>query len=285
MKKCILLILGLLTTVGLSAQNKKSLLWEISGKDLKTPSYIFGTIHLLCESDLKVTDVLKEKLAQTKQLYLELDMDDPAMMLQMMQQMNMPDGTKLKSLLSEKDYELVSTFFQKKTGMPMDLFASAKPFFVMSLALPSTMPCKVASWEASLTQLAKDNQLETLGLETLQEQMAVIDKISYKDQADMLMETLRDTTKAQKNTDRLVSLYKNQDIDGMQKDIAASGETTAKYEDVLLSERNQRWAPQIAKIAAEKPTFFAVGAGHLGGKEGVLQLLRKAGYRVTPVAL
>ena len=285
MKKYFLSLLSLVFAVSnLTAQNQKALLWEISGKGLSSPSYIFGTMHMLCEDDLKLTDTLKSKLAQTKQLYLELDMDDPAMMTQMMQQMNMTDGTTLKSLLSEKDYATVSAFFQKKMGMPMDMFASAKPVVVMSMALPSTMGCKIASWEASLMQLAKTHQLETLGLETLQEQIGVIDKITYKDQATMLMETIRDSVEAQKNTQKLINFYKSQDIDAIQKDLATNSGAMAKYENIFVQDRNQRWVPQIGKIAAQKPTFFAVGAGHLGGKNGVLQLLRKAGYQVKPVS-
>lgn len=286
MKKILLSLVSLILAVSnLTAQNKKALLWEISGKGLSKPSYLFGTIHLLCEDDLKITDNLKAALGKTQQLYLELDMDDPGMMQQMMQQMNMTDGTTLKSLLSEQDYTTVSKFFQQKTGFPLEMLASAKPFFVMSLALPSTMRCPVASWESSLVKLAKEQSMETLGLETLQEQMAVIDKIPYKDQAVMLMETLRDTVQAQKDNQKLIGLYKSQDIDAMQSEIATASPTTAKYEDVLLQERNRRWTPQIAKIAAEKPTFFAVGAGHLGGKNGVLQLLRKAGYQLKPIDL
>jgi uncharacterized protein YbaP (TraB family) len=284
MKKILLSLVSLILAVSnLTAQNKKALLWEISGKELSKPSYLFGTIHLLCEDDLKITDNLKAALGKTQQLYLELDMDDPNMMQQMMQQMNMTDGTTLKSLLSEQDYTTVAKFFQQKTGFPLEMLASAKPFFVMSLALPSTMRCPVASWENSLVKLAKEQSMETLGLETLQEQMAVIDKIPYKDQAALLMETLRDTVQAQKDNQKLIGLYKSQDIDAMQSEIATASPTTAKYEEVLLQERNRRWTPQIARIAAEKPTFFAVGAGHLGGKNGVLQLLRKAGYQVKPI--
>jgi len=278
--------MGLLFSVGtLFGQNSKSLLWEISGKGLKQPSYIFGTIHLLCAADLIITDNLKTRLKATRQLYLELDMDDPSVMMQMMQSMTMTGGNTLKSLLSEDDYQTLAGFFRRKTGFPIDMLASAKPFFVMSLALPSTMNCPAASWEASLMQLAKENQMETFGLETLQDQLSVIDNISYQDQATMLMETIRDSVQAQQDNQKLIALYKSQDIDNMQKKIATASPTTARYEDVLLTERNQRWAPQIARIAAEKPTFFAVGAGHLGGKKGVLQLLRKAGYRLRPVEL
>jgi len=286
MKKYLVSLIGLVCAVTFAtAQNKKALLWEISGRNLRQPSYVFGTIHLLCESDLQITDNLKARLNATEQLCLEMDMDDPALMLQMMKSMNMHGDTTLKSLLPEEDYALVARFFQRKTGFPIDVMASAKPFYVMSMALPSTMNCPTASWELSLIKLAQDRKLETHGLETLQEQLAVIDRIPYKDQAAMLMEVIQDSARAQQDNQTLITLYKNQDIDGMQKEIASASHTTSKYEHVLLTERNQRWVPQMIRMAAEKPTFFAVGAGHLGGGQGVIRLLRKAGYQVKPVAL
>ncbi|MDJ1502582.1 TraB/GumN family protein [Xanthocytophaga agilis] len=286
MRHYLLLCISFLFSIPtLFAQNDKSLLWEISGKGITKPSYIFGTIHILCASDLVITNNLKIAFNKSEQLYLELDMDDPGMLLQMMQHMTMKDGITLKSLVSEADYTIVSTFFQKKTGMSIDMLAGTKPFFIMSLVLPSTMSCQTASWETSLMSLAQEQKIETYGLETLQDQLAVIDQISYKDQASMLLETLKDTIQSQKENQKLINLYKDQDIDGMQKSIAEASQATSKYERILLTDRNNRWIPLITKIATERPTFFAVGAGHLGGKKGVIQLLRKAGYQIKPVKL
>ncbi|MDJ1481641.1 TraB/GumN family protein [Cytophagaceae bacterium YF14B1] len=286
MRRYFLLCISFLFSIPtLFAQNDKSLLWEISGKGITKPSYIFGTIHIVCASDLVITDNLKTAFNKSEQLYLELDMDDPNMLLQMMQHMTMKEGTTLKTLLSEADYTMVSTYFQKKTGMSIDMLGAAKPFFIMSLVLPSTMNCQTASWETSLLSLAQERKIETYGLETLQDQLAVIDQISYKDQASMLLEALKDTIQSQKENQKLINLYKDQDIDGMQKTISTASQATSRYESILLTDRNNRWIPLITKIAIERPTFFAVGAGHLGGKKGVIQLLRKAGYQVKPVKL
>ncbi|MBK6949221.1 MAG: TraB/GumN family protein [Haliscomenobacter sp.] len=77
-------------------------------------------------------------------------------------------------------------------------------------------------------------------------------------------------------------MYKNQDIEGMQGMLGADKEIAA-FENLLLVNRNRKWIPIMEKMMSEKPTFFAVGAGHLGGPQGVVQLLRDSGYSLTPL--
>ena len=81
----------------------------------------------------------------------------------------------------------------------------------------------------------------------------------------------------------LTDLYKAQDLDGLYRFMLDSGIEYGRYDAALLTARNHAWIPRILEIAAEKPTFFAVGAGHFAGESGILALLRKAGYRATPV--
>ncbi len=272
------------TCVGFS-QLPKTLLWEISGKGLAKPSYLYGTIHVICAEDLKISENLKTRLKNTQQLYLEMDIDDPILMAQLMLQKDMKDGKTLQSLFSESDYKLVQTYIQNKIGSTAsEFFRTTKPFLLMSLLLPSTLGCQTASWETSLMTLAQEQHMEILGLETLDEQLQVVEKIPYEAQAKMLLETIKDSTQAKKELLTLIDLYKKQDINAMQKQIAASP-STASYEKILLTDRNQHWTLQIKKIVHEKSTFFAVGAGHLGGKQGLVALLRKDGYMVRPVSL
>ena len=80
-------------------KDDNSLLWQISGKDLKQKSYLFGTFHLMCRSDIQFSNQLKTAINNASELYMELDMDDPAVMLGGMMMMNMKDGKKLKDLI------------------------------------------------------------------------------------------------------------------------------------------------------------------------------------------
>jgi len=81
----------------------------------------------------------------------------------------------------------------------------------------------------------------------------------------------------------LDSIHVAEDLDGFFKMASESEDMTAEFSNLLLDQRNKNWIPEIGKFAIEKPTFFGVGALHLPGENGVINLLRQEGYTVTPV--
>ncbi len=268
-----------------TAALEKSLLWEISGQGLTQPSYLYGTMHLTCPNQLLIPAKLQEKLATTKQLYLELDLDDPNLPIAMLQNSAQKDGSTLKTLLSPEDYAIASQYFQQNVGIPLDQVGSMKPIILVGLLYPSLLGCQPGSWETTLMQLARVRNTEVLGLETVQAQFAVFDQIPAKDQAAMVMEVVKNPANAKQGIQKLLTAYQAQDVSELYRMVAEATATEARFEQVLLTERNQRWIPKIEQAAKAKPTFFAVGAGHLGGKNGVIPLLRQAGYTVKPVPL
>ena len=99
--------------------NKKnnSLLWEISGKGLEKPSYLFGTFHMMCRDDISFSKNLVSSLQQADAIYLEMDLGDPENTIGALKLMKMNDGETIKNLLSESDYNrLKNFFFDKQKG-------------------------------------------------------------------------------------------------------------------------------------------------------------------------
>ena len=272
-----------LSTVRAQAPSEPSLLWKIEGKNLSQPSYLYGTIHLICPSDFVLSDTLKGCLQQTEQLTLEIDMDDPGMMMAMMKSMAMREGKQLKDLLDAKDYGRLNAYFKDSVGMSIAPFERAKPFMLMSVLLNRVLTCQPQSYEMSLMGLAKKQKAEVVGLETVEEQMAVFDSIPYTDQAKMLITLMDSLPHARQEFGKMVELYKKQDLAGLYNLTLESDFEMENQQEVLLTDRNKRWIPLIQKQIAEKPTFVAVGAAHLGGEEGVIALLRKEGYSVVPI--
>lgn len=263
---------------------EKSLLWKISGNGLTQPSYLYGTIHMTCDNS--IGDAAKKAIGNTKQLFLELDMDDPAMVGAMMRGINMKDGMTIDQLISSEDYKTLDAFFTKKVGMSLDAMKTMKPMLLSAMLLPSTLGCQVKSIEEALMAEAKKNGAETLGLETVDEQLAVFDAIPYKDQvADLVKMARGDASEGTDELQKLQKLYAEKDLDALLEASEASQNTTMSgaYSDVLLKNRNETWIPRIIKLIKERPTFFGVGAAHLGGTNGVIRLLRKAGYSVEAV--
>ncbi len=262
---------------------EKSLLWKISGNGLKKPSYLFGTIHLTCDTSLDANTL--NALETTEQLYLELDMDDKSIQMKLMKLMMMKDGAKLSTLLSPEDFKILDEFMKKNLNMSAKLFDSFKPFMISSMLFPKMLDCKSQSVESELMKITKEQNEEIFGLEKAEDQMKVFDEISYQDQADELLKTVKDNLeKDKKEFQEMITIYQNKDIEGMLKMMSDSdNKITSENQDILLNDRNKKWIPIMVKIMKDKPTFFGVGAGHLAGEEGVIKLLRKQGYKVEAV--
>jgi len=262
---------------------ENSLLWKISGNGLEKPSYLYGTIHMTCNYQL--TDKMANAFAETDQVALEIDMDDPSMQAKMMKGMMMKEDETIKSLLSEEDYKTLSTFFNENAGMNLDLFNKMKPFLVSSMLLTKMVPCTPpGSYETEFIKIAKEQKEEVKGLETIEYQMGVFDSIPYKDQlADLVKMAKEGLEESKTEFEKLNALYDKEDIEGMMKLMTENEDMTAKFADELLNKRNKNWIPVIEKMSKEKATFYGVGAMHLAGDKGVIKLLRKAGFTVEAV--
>jgi len=284
MKKIVLVVALLMTFGFISAQKlEKTLLWEISGNGLEQPSYLFGTIHVTCDATLS-PKVIKA-LDNTSQIVLEIDLDDPGLQMKMMQGVMMKDGKTLNDLVSDKEYQAIDSLFIKHRGMSIGMLKTMKPFMLQSMLISNLLDCPMQSFELELVKIAKEQKEEIKGLETIEYQMSVFDEIPYEDQIKELVRSAKDDLAFDKATIKtMLEVYQSEDITRML-DMMDEDDTSImkEHSDKMLDTRNTNWIPEIGKFAKEKPTFFAVGAAHLAGKKGVINLLRKAGYTVTPV--
>ena len=271
----------------------QALLWKIEGKGIKEPSYLFGTIHMIEKKDYFLPTGFDEAFEKCDQVIFEIDMDDMTDMTSVMSLLGdivMKDGVTLKSLLSPAEYKEVSEYFEEM-GLPMFLLSKVKPMFLAMLAEVNMDPTEmqseeIVSYEMDLYEKANAAEKGVGGLETMAYQMSLFDSIPYKDQAKMLLDAVRSTSTDSGSFDMTVELYKEQNIEGMISMMVEDEESgVSGYEDLLLTNRNNNWIPVMSDMMAKDPTFFAVGAGHLGGPNGVIRLLRKAGYTVTPVSV
>lgn len=282
-----LFFLAFLTIPQLFAQApKSSLLWKISGNGVQASSYIFGTSHIMCKADFTITPVLRNSLLSTKQFYGEVKMDDLAQQIQLMKEMMMTDKT-LESLLNQEDYKKVNIAFEKITGTPITMYKQFKPFMSLSALIMASETCiEKVQPETEFMKIAKEGNLPIFGLETVADQMKTIDKLPLDSQVDMLKKMVLNFDSARTEMRAMADVYKTRDIDSIYRFILSSGSGSGMSQDMerdLIITRNNNWIPLIKKAIIEKPSFFAVGAGHLGGKTGVVNLLRTQGYTVTPV--
>lgn len=265
-----------------------ALLWEITGNDLTHPSYLYGTIHMIPKEDYFLTPSTKEAFSKVKQVTFEIDMEEMnniSTLFSILGNIMMEGGVSIKDLVTSEEYDMIKMHFEK-IGLPFFLFEKVKPMFLSTFAAgdmsgEGLASGDVVSYEMEFMKMATEKELEVTGLETIAFQMSVFDSIPYIDQAKMLVESIQSEGEEDSQFDEMVELYKKQDVEGMISFMSGE-EGFEDYEDVLLNARNKNWIPLMEEQMKNQATFFAVGAGHLGGKNGVIELLRNQGYSLRP---
>lgn len=283
MKKALIAVISLCSIFASAQKLDNAVLWKISGNGLSHPSYLLGTIHMTCDATLD-KNILKA-LDDTKQLYLEYDMDSPTLSEEMSAMAFMKNGKKMSELVSPEDFKVVSEFIKKNFDMNLSTVEEYKPFMLTSMLYSKILDCPVKSYENELITAIKAQNEEVYGLETVQEQMQIFDDIPYDVQMQEVVRSAKggfekDVTEFK----NMLDAYNHKDLNRLQKILKETDNIMyLKYADILTTNRNKKWVSRIEKIAKETPTFFGVGALHLIGKEGVIKLLRKKGYKVEPI--
>lgn len=300
MKKKLLWLLAALATfllgvIGTRAQAPASkpaesaLLYEISGKNLEKPSYLFGTIHLICQKDMFPAEKLTGYLGQTDQLMLEFDMDDPMLVQQMLKMSTMKDGQSVKDLMKPEDYAKLDEVYKNYLGMSFDLLQKFNPMIAQTalLASPKITGCQPPMvYDNFLMQSAARAKKPVIGLESAEEQVAVIDSQPLDKQIEALRKLAADPEKSVAEFKALTDHYLAQNSDELYDFLVEQmNKDNSLSQDALLDVRNTRWIPIIERNIAAKPSFIAVGGGHLGGAKGVISLLRAQGYTLKPIKL
>jgi uncharacterized protein len=266
---------------------ENTLLWQISGNGLEKSSYLFGTIHMICKEDALLSDSLKAAIKQSDAVYLELDMDNMFEMLGAMSKMKMRGDTTLDDLLTAEEMKRVEAYFEKENSMlPFSMLKTYKPFLAASMLTKNAVPCEGAmAMEQVIMEEAKVHKKDIKGMETMAYQLSIFDTIPYKLQAQQLLQYI-DTAKAEsdnKIVEELMENYKKQDLVKLEKMMNESDMGIANFTELLLYNRNRNWVKKMKTLLPGKTFVIAVGAGHLPGENGVINLLRKEGYTLKPV--
>ena len=288
MKKIVLLFTTLIFAVqyGIAQDTlSSSLLWEISGKNVKTPSYVFGTMHLIPNADFLFPESLQEKLKSSDILVMEIG--GLSQKMKAMQYMMLDSGS-VYDYFTEEQQDSLFKYTEEKLGVnksQMMKFSGMKPIVLMQLLTKEQFGEDPKSYEMEFEKIATTNKIDVQGLETIEEQMSFLDALDPQDQVKMVMETIRGDGEDKSQSKELVANYLSQDIEAIHGFIINSDMSSSEFEETMLNNRNKQWIKPIKKIIKKNKAFIAVGAGHLGGPNGVIELLKKEGYTLTPVKL
>lgn len=265
----------------LVAQTTSSLLWEIKTSKRSKPSYLFGTIHISNPEVFAFDQVVYEKLKQSKLLVLEL-IPDQIPPQELYKAMSMDSS--LEQLLSPSDYDFLANKLEEEYHIPVRQVDRIKPFFLNPAVLDPGEQSEEGGepMDVHLLNLSRGWNKEIAALETLQEQIQVIDQVSLRDQAALLLESLRSDSASDADFHQLLDVYLRQDIEALVE-LADNEGIPVAFRRALLDDRNNRMASRILDLIQHKRCFIAVGAGHLGGSAGLIRLLSGNVYSITPI--
>lgn len=299
MRRILFATMLVLASIGTQAQ----LLFKISGHGLTSPSYIVGTYHLASVSFVDSIPGIRQAMADTQQTYGEVVMSEmfSADSLAIMQQaMMLPDGMTLDKLLTVDEMSRLNAYMKSVLGMDL-----TNP--LLSQQMGSLTPQALSTTLSLLSYMKKSGQFDPQnsfddyfqkearangkgvgGLETLAFQIETLYKgATMERQKEQLMCLVDNAAFMDEMAGSVISAFYAQNIDAikatMDVKLHNSCDTSPEEENALIYNRNADWITKMPALMAQKPTLFAVGAAHLPGEKGVLNLLRKAGYTVEGV--
>lgn len=289
----------LFVLITLTLASNAQLLWKVTGRDTCKPSYLFGTIHLETSKYIDSVPGLRDAISSVDAIYGEIQMDsltDNDVMMRAVNNLIAPPDSTIDKLLTKEEYQLVDSVVNSYfMGMiTLETFSKMKPvvlssqlgvmqmkkYFPEQLGLNDVIDVAV---QAAGRELGK----RIGGLETIEMQINMLYGTPLDVQAQELVNFCRMDKDIINYSKELCDAYHAQDIDTLEKllllEEAGVDEMANEIIEKLAYERNRRWMNTITEIIPRESMLVAVGAGHLVGKDGLIELLRRDGYTVEPV--
>ncbi len=261
-------------------RKKNTLIWQFQKEGSDNCNYLIGTMHVRDERAFQFEEMFKTAILKCSQFATELNLDE-AENLDMVSVTTYPNGTTLSHLIANKVYKKIDAVLQKQTGVGLAQFEIYHPIMVTNFLTESLLSKdRWHSLDTMLWHFAKKNGKILRGVETTDEQMSVLKKMSVEEQLKGLREMVSHFSKFRKQIQHMARLYEQADIQKLYKEAKKS---TRGSRQLLLYKRNIIMAERLSDMADEGSICAAIGAGHLAGSKGVLRLLKKKGYDITPI--
>jgi uncharacterized protein YbaP (TraB family) len=283
-----LLLLLLFRTVEITPQSArqapaKSCLWKAVGKD--STVYLLGSVHLLKSNAYPLSQAIEEAFRESTKLVLEVKMDSlnsPDSQQMVLAKALLPEGKTLNQILSPATYQAVREKVEV-LGLDIEALKRMKPWF-LSLSLVA-MKMQQLGYDAQygvdrhFFDRATKAKMEVLGLETAEFQISLLDSLPAKTQEESLLQTLKELDQFEAEFDQIVQAWATGHEKQLDRLLLESFE---EYPDVyakLIRDRNRNWLPKIeGHFVNGKKTLVVVGAAHLVGRDGLIELLKQKGY-------
>ncbi|MBK7872686.1 MAG: TraB/GumN family protein [Saprospiraceae bacterium] len=262
--------------------SRQTLLWQISRDGLSGVSYVFGTMHVRDQRVFQRLDKVYAAIEACEAFAAEFNLDS-ANNIQGLQAFSMPDNQAIENLLSPKKYQKLRRMLRKSSNIELDYLKYSQPILISNLIeegiLSSNMPFAL---DQHLWQYAVQHDKMMLGIETLEEQIAILGRIPIQYQLQALLSTIRNISRHRQNLLRMAQWYEKGNIQQLYQTSRRGAHGLRK---LLLYDRNERMAGQIEELIRDQTIFCAIGAAHLAGAKGILRFLKQKGLKVKPLQM
>jgi len=254
------------------------LLWRIGSEPA---SYLFGTIHVADPRVLELPAAVESAFAACDELRTEIPLDAAALQASIAG-LFLADGKTLEDVLPAELYQRLADFLEER-GMSIGVFSTMKPWVVAAslTALESKEYAFDPPLDQKLYERALQAEMGVGGLETVAEQLAILDSMTLQEEIRLLEETMNMLHEEQSYLEELITAYLQGEAEVLLEMVYTFGnpddEAVQQYITRLVDDRNTIMTERIVRLMQESPGqsfFFAVGAGHLGGRRGIVQQLR-----------
>jgi uncharacterized protein len=278
----------LLAVASLASQlnaEEKSFLWRV--KSDKGAIYLLGSIHYLKRENYPLKKSIQEAFENSRTLVLEIDPQPgtPERAQQVMLEKALyRDGTTLQQNVSPETYQLAEQRF-RELGIDLAQMGRLKPWFV-ALSLTSVKLHKMGfdpnfGLDRYLADQAKNGGKAIRGLETLEFQIGLLDQFPPAEQDSLLRQTLKELDLLDKSLEQVVQSWNSGDAPALERLLMAGMRDYPDIYEKIVVDRNRRWLPDLVKMLEQgEKALVVVGAAHLVGKRGLIELLKQRGYTV-----
>ena len=260
-------------------KHKNSLLYKITGNGLKKPSYLLGTMHMVCAKDFLLQQKILKAMEKCSTYFMEVDLGS-AQQIQLMQQ-PFPETVDIAEGLSISEQGDLDFILRNQFDLSLDEARQLPPVALVQRMTIDAIDCEdTVMVEMELLKIAQDKGLQTAGLETALEQLHIAQKVFNG--KEILLQ-LRSAGVYKFLFTQMVKAYHSENLEELAMLITDKRFMSKRAYNILVINRNKRWTKAIPSLIGSENAFIAVGAGHLPGEHGILQLLGEKGYAVNPV--
>ncbi len=267
---------------------QNSVLWKISGNGLSQPSYIFGIINFLPKNEFSISANLQKAIDECE-IFITKVPSTNAARKEFNRAAKIPNDGWINDYLTDDELnELRLLMLLELEVSENDYhfnYSRLQPVILVTATTLLYLSDEVVFVEELLVSAAKKSRLKFMSLGTVEEEIAAFDKFPIPDQVEALKFTVKNFDEHIQNYMNLVKYYsEEQNLDKIQDEVMKATNRSQLFQEAYYYSRNKVWSGKIGEIIHKDPAFIAIGATHLSGQQGILQLLRNKGYTMSPVS-